>query len=586
MLVGALIGSVPGVGGERALGDEGSNVVDLRFWQSRMPTPREIPRPVRRLVNQRRVLALLDESLAAVGEDREPVVKVLLGQRGSGKSTVAVHWVGAGLIDVAPLERDGAVELLRDFADDRVDAEPEALAGILARCGGLPIALCQVGYVLAEDPGLSLADLLEEVSDPASGMTQMSLGDLPSLASIFGASYRRLNDVEQRCYRALGLAPDGGRLPVAALASALNVPKSQGRRVVRELVVKRIIDEPETGRLEVHNLIREHARHLTEAIDSDDERRVMRTSILRWYETTSIAADNGLNPSRGWWPRLFPDVSIGSSPARPDEWFDNERGNLRWAVSSAYELGLHDVVEHLCVALWSFYEQFKHYDDLLATHELGLKVTGNELVRALLLVRTSFALRYRGDYDEALTRCRAAAAIAAQAKSPELEATAIEAAGLAEVDRGNLGEAVRLLRRNLELAELIGDVRRTALARMHLAKAEELDVALALLRDAFDAFQQLGEGRNAGKVRTSQGRRLRERGDLAEADGLLAEAADLLARWPYDLAQVLDERGAIAAGQGDPAAQAFYEQALEIYESGGHVTAAAATRAMLLSLPS
>lgn len=672
------------------MADEWSDADDLRFHRSRMPTPREIPRPVRRLVNQRRVLALLDESLRSVGNDREPVVKVLLGQRGCGKSTVAVHWadkygehfpdgqlfanlgawtdhtvapgevlrgflvslgvaagdvpaelerrasmfrtltssrkylivlddavspaqvrallpnrggsfvlvtghgafaslkqVGAELIDVAPLEQDGAVELLREFAEDRVDAEPEALAGILDRCGGLPIALCQVGYVLAEDPGLSLADLLEEVSDQAGGMTQMSLGDMPSLASIFGASYRRLNDVEQRCYRALGLAPGGGPLPVAALAATLDLPPLQARRVVRELVVKKIIDEPETGSLVVHNLIREHARHLSEAMDSDDERGVMRMSILRWYETNAIAADNKLNPLRGWWPRIFPDVPIGPSPADPGTWLNNERGNLRWAVSTAYELGLRDVVEHLCVALWSLYEPRKYYDDLLATHELGLQMTsGNDLARALMLVQTSFALRYKGEYEEALTRCRAAAAIAANAKNLELEATAVEAAGLTELDRDNYGEAVRLLRRNLELAESIGDSRRIALARMHLAKAEEPYGALDQLGQAYEAFKRLGDDRNVGKVLTWQGRRLRERGDLVEADRRLAQAADLLAEWPYDLAQVLDERGAIAASRGNAAARTYYEQALELYETGGHLTAAAATRANLLSLPS
>jgi hypothetical protein len=110
-----LIGSKPGAGGSaHALADEqvdeqgdkranvlsgsAGNVVqaystgDIHFHQFRMPPPAELPGANRRLVNQKRVLATLDSSLDHIGHDGEPVLNVLLGQRGSGKSTVAVYW--------------------------------------------------------------------------------------------------------------------------------------------------------------------------------------------------------------------------------------------------------------------------------------------------------------------------------------------------------------------------------------------------------------------------------------------------------------------------------------------------------------
>jgi tetratricopeptide (TPR) repeat protein len=489
----------------------------------------------------------------------------------------------AEFIDIAPLERDMAVELLRGFAGDRIDAEPGALDSILALCTGLPIALCLVGRMLAEDAGLSLAELLEELSDPDVGITQVVLGDEPSLAAVFEAGYRRLSEPARRCYRAIGLAPNGPDISVGVLGAALGLPAHRIRAVVRELTLMRIAEETERGRLVVHNLVREHAHNVARVVETSTERRTVQGLILNWYAANAIAADYKLSPLRGWWQEIFPGLVMGTAPDNYRKWMETERANLRSAVTLAFELGFLDVVIHLCVALWSLYEPGKFYDDLLATHELGLRAAeGTAPVTALLLVQKAFGLSHRGHHDEAIECCRTAAAIAGNIK---LVATATETAGLMELARQNREAALTLLRRNLELAIEIGDPRRTALARLHLAKALEPDEALSQLALAMVAFQEINDSRNAGKVFTWQGRKLKDLGNLEAAKVRLTEALTLMADWKFDRAQILDELGDIAARQGDNTqAKEHFEQALDIYGAGGHLTNVSVTRKRLQSL--
>ncbi len=654
--------------------------------------PRQLP-PRIELLNQVRVLAELEKGVADRPPMDDPIIKVVLGPRGSGKSTVATSWLhgvherfpdgqlyatlgawsdqqaaprevlgeflvslgvergslpadvesrasmfrsvthglsvavflddvvspaqvrsllpGPGgsvvvvtghgafgvlarqratLIDIDPLEPDMAVELLRQFVGDRVRGDEDALQAVLELCAGLPVALCLVGGMLAEQPTLSVAELLEELADPEAGITSVAVGDEPTLGSLFDATYARLSPQAQAVYRALGAHPGNADVSVAALAAGMGVGEAKIRGAVRELVSMRVVEDPVAGRLVVHNLVRGHAARVGDVVDRA-ERNAVRVRLIDWYVRGAVTAEAAVMGQRVWRRRLFPDVrprSGHTAEADPRGWLERERANLRAVVTASYEDGALEAVVVLCLVLWALYEPGKYYDDLLATNELGVRAAehlGADVVRAVLMTQMGFAHLHLGDADAAVAGCVAAIEIARRAGDVEAEATALECAGLARLARDDVDEARGVLRRNLELAESVGDPRRIALARFHLAKAEPPEEAVVLLDRALAGFRGLAapEPRNFAKIMTWQGRKLGESGLTAQARERLEQARAITGEqnWPFDHAQVLDAFGDLETGD---AAKEFYEQAIALYTEHGFVNAMTRTAQRLAAL--
>jgi tetratricopeptide (TPR) repeat protein len=150
----------------------------------------------------------------------------------------------------------------------------------------------------------------------------------------------------------------------------------------------------------------------------------------------------------------------------------------------------------------------------------------------------------------------------------------LESMGLARMAQGMPEESLTLLRRNLALAVEIGFSRRTALARLHLAKVENPDVALQLLHDAGNCFRFLDppDTYNAAKVALWQGRKLTELRRFNDAERHLAEALAVMTehRRPFDRVQILEAIGDLAWARARfGTARERHGEALTIAESYG-----------------
>jgi len=660
-------------------------VMNLNMDRFALPVPAQLPSPVGTLVNQKHVLAALDDVLDRL--NAKPVIVVLVGARGSGKSTAAVYWLqhhderfpdgqlradlgawadhaaapsevllgfitslgvkqadvpadlesrvnlfrsltrgrslqillddavtaaqvksllpgpgrsmvvvtgqggfgalaelDATFIDVEPLEEEMAIELLRVLAGDRVDAEPDARAALVELCGGRAVALSVVGRVLREAPDLLVSELLEEL-EFGGGITGVTVDGEPAIAAVLDAGYRRLSEPAQRVYRTLGLHPGREGATIAALAAVLKTPEPKLRPILRELVEgKRMVDKID-GRFRLDALVREHARNIAHDVDGSEVCELRKRAFVAWYVTGAVAVDAVLQPARPWMRSLFPDVVVATEhPAlrQPREWMLAERGTLRSVAELADALGELEALLRLCVAQWWLYESEKCSDDLVATHVLGVQAAehlGNLAVKALLLVQQGYAERTRLRFDEA-ARLLAEGEVLAQAQgSVELEATAVEGAGLALFDQGDLAGAQRLLNRNVGLAEHIGDLRRTSLAYMHAAKPAAPAEASRLLAEAWTGFRTLGrsEQHNLGKVLLWQGRKFGEQGDLSEAQAHLDRALALMTEIgrEFDRGQILDALGDVHLPADPATARRYYAQAAQVYEKSGHLVAAA-----------
>ncbi|WP_086827513.1 tetratricopeptide repeat protein [Allokutzneria sp. NRRL B-24872] len=465
------------------------------------------------------------------GSERAFVVVTGHGSFGSLKRE------GADLIDVAPLEDEMALVLLKEYAGDRVLAEPEAGEALLKLCGGLPIALSVVGALLADLPQMRISSLLHEFDQDVN----------ESVAVVFDAAYRRLSAAGRTVYELIGLHPGDGDVSVGALTAAVNPDVvSEG---LRELLVRRVVESVEPERLVVHGLVRAHARGL--AKDSGERAR-----MLRWFVAEAAAADAYVMANRPWRAKFFPDLVIGASQEDSRDWLEKERANLTAAVRVAGDTGELLVAVQLCLLLWSLHEPGKYVDDLLATHEIGIPAArslGLSEVESVLLTQRAFAERHSGRLDCAVDTLREAASLGAGDR--EVAATALEALGLVLLDLERAEEAFDALSRNLALALEIGDKRRIALARLHFGKvapsAELFDLAAR-------TFRELNEPYNLAKVLTWRGKTLHDRAALDQALAVMREQDR-----PFDVALALEAVGDLSTGDE---ARAFYAEALELFE--------------------
>lgn len=368
----------------------------------------------------------------------------------------------------------------------------------------------------------------------------------PPGTDLLTTAYRTLSAPAQRCYRTLALPGTSAEIST----DALGLP-------VDELVAAHLVERLSETRIHTSELVRNHAR----AIESPDPGAAAR--LREHYFTRTASAYRAANR----WPQAEPWFTCPPGTEPVDlAWLDAERGNIRAALEHAAAVGHHELVATWCVLLWPYYEHGKHTADLLTTHQLGLN-TANPALRSLLLTRIGFGHLFNGDTEQAIAACDQARDLATD---PKLEATALEALGLALLADDQEDRARPVLRRNLGLARHLAEPRRIALACLHDAKVERPETALPLLAEAASAFAD--DPVNLAKTHLWRGRKLTDNGDLADARTALDLAiAELTAqRRPFDRAEALAARGDLNTAAGQPGeARDDYAQARAVFEEWG-----------------
>jgi tetratricopeptide (TPR) repeat protein len=496
-------------------------------------------------------------------------------------------------IDLAPLEHDFAVDLLGRLAGaQRVAAEPDAARELVDRCAGLPIALCVVGGLLntrrSRRPG-GVARLAGELRDERARLAALAVDADLSVVAVFNTAYQRLSPVAQRCHRVLGVHPGAAGRSEEVLRAML--AGEDPTAAVDELVAAGLVaEEPDGGRYRQHPLIRLHADGLTDAA----ERSETLTRIFDHYVPRALRAGHSVIPGRGWLVEFF-----GAVPGEPEtaeegmRWLRAERENLRALIDPLAAAGRVDDLRKLAIALWPLHERDKQLDDLTAFNEAALSTArggGHDGLGALYRIQLAFAHLHRGDPAAARGWCEIAVTDAASVSLPTLEATAVETLGLVLLALGEDGGAEELLRRSLAMAVSVGDVRRLALARFHLAKVCPVAEAVPLLADALAGFTDpaVSDRYNAAKTRWWLGRRLTDLGRVAAARAELDEALAVMleAGMVYDQARILESLGDLAVVAGDAAtAVQRFEASVAITESCGFLADAERVRRKMHDVP-
>ncbi|MCP3784891.1 NB-ARC domain-containing protein [Micromonospora sp. A3M-1-15] len=225
----------------------------------------------RSLLAERRMLILLDNC-----RDWDQVRHLLPGAGGSlviATSRRRVTGVGgpagAHPLHLDPLTDAEARELLTRWLGDAAAADPAAVDEIVARCGGLPLALALVATRTLGRPGLTLHAVAGELAGAEGRLA--GFGDAHAdLERAFSWSYRALTPEAARLFRLLPLHPTG-ELSTEAAAALGGLSPRVARGLLAELGAQLLI-QPGDGRWRMHGLLRAYAVELGEEQDDPAER--------------------------------------------------------------------------------------------------------------------------------------------------------------------------------------------------------------------------------------------------------------------------------------------------------------------------
>ncbi|MFJ9119377.1 AfsR/SARP family transcriptional regulator [Streptomyces sp. NPDC102394] len=385
------------------------------------PSPESQAALYRSLLADRRVLIVLDNARDA--EQVRPLLPgtpgclALVTSRNRLTSLAAVE--GARLLSVDVLTPEESRSLLADRLDaPRIAAEPDAVAEIVARCAGLPLALAVLAARAAAEPRIPLAVLADELRESGSRLDALDGGDSATrVRAVFSWSYAALSPAGRRLFRLLGLHP-GPNISAAAAASLAGVPPARIRAPLAELTRTHLLTEHLPRRYASHDLLRAYAAELARTEEGDADRRRAAHRVLDHYLFTALHAQRLLGP---------PADLVHPSPAQPGvtpeepadreaamAWFTAEHPVLLAAVDRADREGFDRHVWQLAAALTPYHQRKVLWSDWAGTHRAGLAAArraGDEAGEACAHRNIGNAEAALGRPDEARSHLERAASL-------------------------------------------------------------------------------------------------------------------------------------------------------------------------------
>ncbi|MGW6931291.1 BTAD domain-containing putative transcriptional regulator [Lentzea sp. NPDC054927] len=538
----------------------------------------------RSVVADRRVLVLLDNA-----RDVEQVRPLLPAGRGClavitsrNRFTGLVVREGAVPVTLDQLGDEDAVALLTArLGADRVAAEPDAVADLVAFCGGLPLALAVAASRAADEPALSLRSLIGELTTAGEVMG--------SVEAVFATTCDQLDEETARLFRLLGRTP-GPDISLDA-ATALD-GRTDVRRSLETLVRMHLATERTPGRYSSHDLLRAYSRSSGE----EDPAAVRR--LIEFYLHSVDSADrllrNGrpevtLSPlSDGVRPMLFDDRETAAG------WCETEHDNLLAAVRLAGEHGLHHHAWQLATVMSGYLHLRQRPSERIGPHRLALdaaRASGDRYAEGITLHSLASAHFSLGDHAAAHARYAEALRVREEIGHLHGIAVTLDQWAVNHAVSGDLESAKALHERAVDKRREQGSPAGLATAlnnySMTLVGLKEFDAALAANDEAHTAVVEAGMIGLAASTLDTRGQLHLESGNVDEAVATFRRVLALLAgQLPavvkaVTLANLADAH--VSGGRSGEALAALKE-ALLIRESLGHEAVTAKLRARITEL--
>ncbi|MEU9158336.1 tetratricopeptide repeat protein [Streptomyces sp. NPDC048417] len=568
-----------------------------------------------------RALGVAPEHIPATADDRAVLYRSVLARRGTvlvladnasspdqvrpllpgeGRHRVLVTsrdrlpQLGARLVPLDQLTPGEAWRVLdlalriADPEDSRVVDDAEATGQLADLCGHLPLALQIAAALLAEDPGMPVAELAGQLEASRDRLVHLDDGER-SVRAAFELSYRRLPPEQARLLRLLALAPgpEVSDEVAAALVGADAPPLRDLRALARAHLVERGNGR---GWWRLHDLVRMFGAGLVAGnMRLWEEGEEARQRVLGFYCQRAGEANYRLRwvPSMAA-PRHFADRGYALA------WMDAERAGLVGAVLWAREERFADTALQLVEVLVTYLNWRRYFDDLITVCHAAQEVahrTGRRRREATAWNHLGLALRHAGRAEEAVDAHRRARDLHRAAGDGCREAAAWNNLGLALRHASRAEEAVDAHRRARDLYRAAGDGRGEATAwnnlGLALRHAGQVGEAVDAHRRARDLYRAAENRRREGMAWNNLGSALRDAGRLGEAADAHHKALEIYREFEdgFHTGSALHNLARVHEDAHRPAeARTCYLQAAEAFTRGNAPTEAARDRAQAEAL--
>jgi tetratricopeptide (TPR) repeat protein len=403
-----------------------------------------------------------------------------------------------------------------------------------------------------------------------------------SVAAAFNLSYEDLTRDQQRLFRRLGLHP-GADIDGYAAAALDGTDIPAARHGLEALYDQYLLTELAVGRYRMHDLIREHARALSDHLDKDRDREQATARLLDYYQYTAARADALI--TRQTRPNLAPagGAILAAIPVLADQeqalgWARAERASLVACLDHAADTGQHARVTALTAGIGGLLRRDGPWADAVTRHGAAIQAAiylGDRLGQANALNDLGDARQLTGDCPAAARDLEEALAIYRHLDDRLGQANALHNLGFLQLLMSDYPAAAQLLEQALGIYRDIGDrlgqagaLRYLAVSLTsgdYLAAAQLLEQALGIYRDIGDRFGQARTLSDLGDVWRLTGDYRAAAQALEQALGIHCDIGDRLGQ-----ANALNILGQVWPKTGDyPAAAQLLEQALGIYRDIG-----------------
>ncbi|TMR22215.1 tetratricopeptide repeat protein [Nonomuraea turkmeniaca] len=531
-----------------------------------------------RLAN-RQMLIVLDDAASA-----DQVRPFLPGRPGSLVLITSRRRL-AGLEGVRPLSLDAlmppeAALLFRRIVGQERRLDAGDVKQLVHLCGHLPLAVTIMANKLRHRPARGVGDLVVKLSRPKGQLVEMYAGD-SDLLTAFDLSYQELSSERRKAFRRLGLHV-GADLTIGAAAALIGCDPTQAEHALEELIDRHLVEEPNSGRVCFHDLLRAYARErATEEEPAEEPQRAVRR-LLDFYLYAADRADRVLYPHR-----RRDNVSVSHPPDSPSvdsprsaaEWLRAERVNVLMCVhySAEHAYPVHAI--QLSQAIATYLERSAHWEDAARVHELARRACqeiGDRGGEARVELELSLVRSRTGHYAEAFERAGKGLSIFRMLGDRRGEADTLDhlarLSWLSGHNREALGYAEKALALFCAIADRHGEgnaLLHSGIALSYLGRAEE---AMGVFETSLEISNETGDIATKAMVLNNLGELHFNHGDYRNALALFREALVILreAGWRQNEAVALNNIANCLEREGRRAeALVFYREALTIYRETG-----------------
>jgi tetratricopeptide (TPR) repeat protein len=486
--------------------------------------------------------------------------------------------LGARLVPLGQLRPQASDELL-DLAlriaspdDSRIADDPEGAGRLAEFCGHLPLALQIAAALLAGDPGMPVAELVDELAESRDRLDHLDDG-ARSVRAAFDLSYRRLPEARARLLRLLALAPgpEVSDEVAATLVGADAPPTRDLKALARAHLVERGSGR---GWWRLHDLVRAFgvavgAADAAVKEEGEAARRRVMDFFLRWAR----AADDWLR-----WAPGKPEPELFEDRAQALAWLDRERAALVAAVSWGSEAQHAGPAGRLYQDLVRYLQLRRHLDDLITTVHAGREAAqrlGDRTGEGVAWAHLGIAFHTAGRMEESIEASTRACDLFQAVDHRRYEAQA----------RANLGTVLWVVGRKREafeaharahelyasLGEGVGGAQSWANLGLLLEGEGQWEEAVEANTRARDLYRAAGDRHNEAKMAINLGNALCGAGRMKEAIDAAAGCLEVFREYEdwCGLGQALYNVGNIhREAQRPEEARAFYLQAAEAFARG------------------